>query len=567
MRPVNIVCLFITTGLLIPFFIKLYRSRGAVLGEFFSQPQEPLRKGTLPLLLAGLFLIRLIGFGSVPGGFNQDGAMAAVDALALSEYGTDRFGTWLPAHFRAWGYGQMSVLLSYLMVPFIRVFGLSSFTARIPTLLVSTLGAWSACRLTKELISERAAAIVLLFLAVDPWHFMQSRWAIDCNLFPHLFVTGLYLLCRGLKKKRCLYLSMVFFALCMYSYAVSFYMMPVFLLLACAVLLQARKIKFRQALLCAAVYFGISFPIYGTMAINALKLDTVSLPFTTMPYFAGSRRTNDMLFFSKDIGRQLLTNIRAVLRVAFLQRPGAIWNSINGFGTLYQCSGPLILTGAAVTAHQAFAAEDPGRRTGFRLLFVYWLSSLFMGVCINSVNVNRINIIFYCHILFIGIAIWAAIRSWRRAAAVFTLVYGLLAALFLHCYFTDWAEQIADKFQKNFLEAVSFAGALGCDHYYVTPDTQFAGAAATSEILTLYELQIDALYFQGKTDSFLGKTVPYAERFLYRDPEPEELAESPDTAFIVRTDTLGALPVEEAGLSVESFENYSVLYHSGTVSE
>ena len=60
--------------------------------------------------------IRVYQFGSVPGGMNQDGAMAAVDAKALADYGTDRLGMRFPVHLTAWGFGQMSALLSYLMI-------------------------------------------------------------------------------------------------------------------------------------------------------------------------------------------------------------------------------------------------------------------------------------------------------------------------------------------------------------------------------------------------------------------------------------------------------------------
>ncbi len=73
--------------------------------------------------------IRVWQFGSVPGGFNQDGAMAAVDGKAIADYGTDRFGTWLPAHLYAWGYGQMSSLLSYLIAIFVKFFWTDSYNS------------------------------------------------------------------------------------------------------------------------------------------------------------------------------------------------------------------------------------------------------------------------------------------------------------------------------------------------------------------------------------------------------------------------------------------------------
>ena len=69
-------------------------------------------------ILALAVILRCIRFATVPDGINQDEAMGAVDAWALSKYGTDRYGTFLPVHFTAWRYSQMSVLLAYCMVPF-----------------------------------------------------------------------------------------------------------------------------------------------------------------------------------------------------------------------------------------------------------------------------------------------------------------------------------------------------------------------------------------------------------------------------------------------------------------
>lgn len=68
------------------------------------------------LLLVAVF-IRAYHFGMIPVGVHQDEAMAAVDAKALADYGTDRFGMRYPVHFTAWVSSQMSVLLSYCMVP------------------------------------------------------------------------------------------------------------------------------------------------------------------------------------------------------------------------------------------------------------------------------------------------------------------------------------------------------------------------------------------------------------------------------------------------------------------
>ncbi len=554
---VNVICLLAVIGVLLVMLLEKWEGR---LGEDLSSQGGGILnfgKGFYLLVIYGLIAVRCIGLGSIPGGFNQDGAMGAVDALALARYGTDRFGTYLPAHFKAWGYGQMSVLLSYFTVPFIKLWGLSNLTARLPMCIASLLGAGAVYGAVKRMYSRNGALIVLLFLAVNPWHFMQSRWALDCNLFPHMFVIGFYLLYRGIEKHKYLYLSMVFFALCMYCYGVSFYMVPFFLLISCILLLAGKQIKLKQALICGAVYFGCSFSIYGTMLINFMGWETVRLPFVTMPYFEGSVRANDILFFSQEPFKQLGVNFRSLINVVFLQKPDLIWNAIDDFGTMYLCSMPLILLGAGIVIYQSRKSEDGNRRLGCSLLLTWWGCSIFTGLCINSVNVNRINIIFYCHIIFAGIAIYYIVRNWRKTAFLFIGVYGLLSVLFFNRYFTVWAQQMEDVFYRDFLEAVQYAGELECDYYYITPDTQYEGSAHVSEILTMYAQQIDARYYQGQTNRFMGNEISYADRYRFRNPTAEEISTMQNTAYVIKTDNISQF--DEAEFLIKRFDSYSVV--------
>ena len=138
--------------------------------------------------------VRVYQFGTIPGGFNQDGAMAAVDAKALADYGTARFGMRFPVHLTAWGYGQMSSLLSYLMAPLIKLFGLNPVVARLPQLIISLLGLLTLYFFSRDAFGKTAALVIFAFGAINPWHILQSRWALDCNLYPHFFLFGVYFL-------------------------------------------------------------------------------------------------------------------------------------------------------------------------------------------------------------------------------------------------------------------------------------------------------------------------------------------------------------------------------------
>lgn len=443
------------------------------------------------LLFAGILAVRFFRFPQVPGGLNQDGAMGAVDAKALGDYGTDRFGTFLPAHFKAWGYGQMSVLLSYLSVPFIRVLGLNKLAMRLPLLIVSLTGIWGVYRIVAAVHGRNAAGIALFLTAMNPWHFMQSRWALDCNLFPHMFILGFCFLVNGLRKKKSLYISMLFFALCMYSYGVSFYMVPFFLLAAALLLLRVKKVTGRECMVCILIYFGISWPVYGTMLINFMKWETVSLPFVTMPYFEESIRSGDILFFAEDMGEQLLINLKALLRVVFWQREDLPWNSMKEFGTMYQCTMPFILLGGVLVFRRAMnRGAWTEQRIGAGLLCAFWFFGILTGLLINSVNVNRINIIFYVHIIFAAVGIEFAVRKWKTLLFVTGAVFLIHYTCFCTQYFTRWSEEIDRAFYGDFVRALEYARNCESDYYRITPDTQFEGARQVTEIITLFVLSL-----------------------------------------------------------------------------
>lgn len=531
--------------------------RGWVLQSFKREKEKVTAQDLLiPVIFGLLVIVRCLAFGKIPGGFNQDGALAAVDALALARHGTDHLGTVLPAHFEAWGSAQMSVLLSYLMVPFFWIGGMNSITARLPILLLSIAGSAALYGLAKYLFNKKTAAVVLLFLAVNPWHFMQSRWALDCNLFPRLFLIGLYFLVTGIEKTKRIYLSMFFFSLCLYAYGVAFFMVPVFLLLACAILYYYKKVNLKHVVISGFIHILIAWPIYTTMLINFMKWETVKLPFVTMQFFSDSVRSSDILFFTDTPIKQLFSNMKALINVVFLQKPDLPWNAINNFGTMYLWSMPFILLGIGVTINQSRKATERKLRIGLRLLLAYYFCSIIMGICINYVNINRINIIFYAHIMFAGVGIAFIIKKFKWISACFLLFYGVGSMMFFTDYFTTWSIDIRQYFYVDFLEAVDYAEGYECDYYYITPDTQYQGSWNVSEVLTLYEMEIDALYFQGKTDELFGADIPYTERYRYRNPLEGEVRTDEDIGYVLRIEEMDRFP--QTMFMVKEFGDYFV---------
>ena len=477
------------------------------------RPVEISDRLELSLLAAALVIglaMRLWQFGSVPEGFNQDGAMAAVDANALAMYGTDRFGTHLPAHLYAWGFGQMSSLLSYLMVPFIKLMGLNPVSARLPQLLVSIMGAVFFWLFTRDCFGKRAGIIAAFFVAVNPWHFVQSRWALDCNLLPHFFMAGVCLLNRGSRgNKAALYISMLFFGLCMYCYGITIYTLPLFLVLACILLLRKKLIRPLDAVICAGAYLAVSWAFILTMAINFFGWKTIELQFVTLQNFPDSVRSGDILLFSDKPFQQLVENLTSLLNVSVLQKRDLPWNEVRSFGTMYLFSTPFALCGIASVIHRR-------KDTGTQLLLLMLLTGVWAGLMTNNVNINRANLIYYPIMLLIVLGIDYIVDKFRFMLIPTACVYALCAALLCGTYFGSYRQSLSSAFFSGFGDALAAAEETGADVIFITADTQYKGSRNVSEILTLFYDKTDAEYYQGKTLINHGsEELPYQERFVY----------------------------------------------------
>ena len=489
------------------------------------------------ILMILIYSIRMFRFGIYPAGTNQDGAMGGVDALALATYGTDRFGTHMPVHLYAWGYGQMSSFLSYMQVPFVKLFGLNNFSLRIPALIFSFLGLIAVYILIDKIIGKRGAAIAGLLVAINPWHFMQSRWALDCNMFPHVFLIGLMFLYLGLYKKKYIYVSMVMFGLCMYTYGVSFYFVPLFLIAACVYLLTNKLITVKDVFISIIVYFLVSWPEYMVMIINFMKLETIELPMFTMQFFPDSVRSNDILFFSKNgIGKQFQQNVHSVIRIILMQNKDLPWNDIEGFGTIYKSSWPFLILGVIVSFVRGFSkksVKDIKIKAGYVLLNMFFVFGIFLGLMINGINVNRSNIVYYINIIMVGVGIEYICSNIKKSSLLIFASYGFLFILFVNTYFGSYKNEINSCFYSDFMNALNYAKEVNADRYLITPDTQFDGAYQTTEILTEYAFEMDAEYYQGITNRFMNVNIPYEDRFRFGNRNQGDDIDE-DTMYIIK---------------------------------
>ena len=177
------------------------------------------------ILVCGL-LVRIVSFSKIPAGLNQDEAAAAYESYALLKTGSDKWGNPYPVYFVAYGSG-MSVLQSYLSIPFIMIFGLNSFTARIVALIFGCLTLPLVYFLLRY-INRKTALAGMFFVAFIPWHWMLSRWGLESNLLPFFLLLGCFTFSRAIlyPTRSNTAIALIPMALAFYAYGTSIVIVP-----------------------------------------------------------------------------------------------------------------------------------------------------------------------------------------------------------------------------------------------------------------------------------------------------------------------------------------------------
>lgn len=417
--------------------------------------QNSYRLLVLFVFLIGAF-VRIWGIASMVSGINQDEASVGYDAWAIAYHGMDRNLTPMPAYLIAWGSGQ-NAGYAYLLIPFIRLFGLSLFTVRLPMALAGCVSLWAFYSILRRAKNKALPLLGLFLLAICPWHVIKSRWALESNIFPDLVLWGVALLCAGLAKKRVGYFYAAFFVfgLSAFCYATSFVMLPLFLLPCAFVLWRKKLLKLGHIFGCAGVFVLASWPIIAFSIINIFALPAINLPFITVPRLVASR-TAEFAFFAPQPLAQLLKNAKASLAILLAQDDGMSWSVVQGFGLIYIFSLPFAIAGFLRCVLPAGKGGTLGRIVPGAWVFGLWaFAAAVLAVCIEP-NVNRINGLWFPLVWFWVMGVYDIISTgvfWRRFLPA---LYAVFFILFCNTAIKVQNHRFNTAFDAGFIEAAQY---------------------------------------------------------------------------------------------------------------
>lgn len=497
------------------------------------------------LFMAMGIFARVWEFGIVPGDINPDEAFAGYEAYNLLHYGIDSAGYRFPVYLTTWGSGT-SALNTYLMIPFMAVFGAKIWVIRLPQVIIACLTLWAAYLLVKKLFHEKAALCALFLLAISPWHIGMSRWGMDCNMAPGFLIFGLYFFVRGLQEQKYLMLSALMYGLSLYCYATIWLLVPLMVVLQLIYGFLFRKIRFNRYLVLSGIILAVlALPLLLFMLVNMDYIEEIRLPFLSIPRLLVMRDSE--ISFS-----ELPLKARRLWSVIKLQTDGLDWNSTSEYGIYYAGTLSFFVLGLFYCVKTSIEKVLQKKEAPELLLLIQIGGGTLLGLLIY-ININRVNI------LFIPMIITAALGIYYLCSLI-DLRYLILPAAFYLCmfigfehyYFTEYREimeyHFCEGLEDAVREAVTYEGQIYVSRGLKHPSILFlAEEPVTEYIETVEYYNYPNAYLEARSFG----------RFSY-DFDPA----SPDTSAVyLLNQNVDLTPFEQAGFTLHTHHFYTVAHY------
>ncbi|KKQ55222.1 MAG: hypothetical protein US95_C0011G0007 [Candidatus Woesebacteria bacterium GW2011_GWB1_38_5] len=215
-----------------------------------------IKKGLFKIILLAViaiaFFLRIYNISENPPSLNWDEVSLGYNAYSILDSGKDEWGKTLPVIFQAYGDYKLPGYI-YILVPFIKLFGLNEFSVRLPSVLAGTISILLTYLIVSKLFinqllssggkkpdtnydspitnHQSLALLSSLLVAIEPWSFFLSRPAVEANLALCFFLAGFYFFLRFLHNPYFIIHSSFFLGLSVWTYNSYRIFTPMFIVL------------------------------------------------------------------------------------------------------------------------------------------------------------------------------------------------------------------------------------------------------------------------------------------------------------------------------------------------
>lgn len=435
-----------------------------------------------------LFLITIIIFAAVlrfmwldkiPPSLYTDETDQGYNAYSILVSGKDEHSVSLPVSLRSFG-DWKPPLPSYLMIPFIQLLGLSEISVRLPSAILGLSTVILIYYLTQELLKEqkyrvKVALLSSYFLAISPWHILQSRAAM-------LVIAGLFFLTLGVdsflksrNNKNLIFISAFSFALSIYSYYGLRIITPIILL---GLLVKCKEDIFsmkREFILSIFLGLILLFPlllsfyhqpdvvfgraktvsVFYDQGVNLRKWELATQDGIGADTIITRFFHNSYYMYGKSITQRFLSHLDSnyLLFIGDQYQPF----QIPQMGILYIPDLLFILSGLFILYKYKYKNRG---------LMVYWIFVSILPAAFTFVtpasNRSFNAVVVYMVLVSVGaVYLTSIIRRKVIAVSLMTVFYILSLGYFMHQYFIDLPTNHADWWNYGWKQVVEYVNSQG----------------------------------------------------------------------------------------------------------
>lgn len=409
------------------------------------------------LLFFIAFFLRLFYIGNVPGNkaLYVDEMIAGYGAFSLANYGFDILGYSFPVYLTSWGTGQ-SIMQTIWQIPWIKLFGLNSFTIRVPAAILGCITLIAFYYICYKIRGKNFAFVALFLMSIMPWHIMQSRWALDCNYFVGFVTIALAIYIFAFDHNKFLPLSYFFWGLVLYTYALFWIVMPLLIIAITIYALSLKKIKIdRYFIIGIMVLFITSLPLIIFVLVNVGLIPEIQTPFFSIPKLTHFRSGEFTISIKEFVHRFLEFFYK------FINQDDSILSyTAPYFGLYYKFSIAFIFVGLSKSFMCTIHSIKLHKYTHEIYIWIIFLCSIIVSGLVDA-NFYRLNVLHMTITYFCAVGITFISDSIQNNLdKIIIIIYTFACIIFIFYYFTIYDDQIAKKYEDGAEYAIEYAHEL-----------------------------------------------------------------------------------------------------------
>ncbi|CAJ1191077.1 hypothetical protein CPR19088_GLDEOEPO_02173 [Companilactobacillus paralimentarius] len=355
----------------------------------------------------------LFNLGNIPG-LHTDETNYMNEVISKANFGTDIHGLKHPIYFASvWGQGQ-SVLYSWIVTPFIKLWGFSIFLFRLPMALLTILtilGTVLSLYFTSK--DKWFSFCITLAMVTTPWFFISGRWVLDANISPIFVMLGLIFMyistVNTSQPKRYVFLlcSAILLSLSAYGYVASWLYLPFLITMLFFTGLLKKWFSIKEMLAWSLVILILVFPlIVFAYRVNVQHIDKITrFMFLDLPYLQANR-VSSLISTDGSILANIKENIIIGIQQVGLGSDHLPQNSAYPYGVIFPLM--LVFTVIGMFGKKTFINNNV---SNFRVIMLEALITFIPGIMIIRPNYNHWNFLWFPLAVLTGYGLYLSFQA------------------------------------------------------------------------------------------------------------------------------------------------------------